>query len=372
MLNVSNLQTALAALPSDVLKSCQMKLTVKKLTTNTVGVTQPDISVTLDTSIAVPVFGLWGETYFPESGETISTSYARVIFQESGTYTVTVALPFVDVVNGSTVTLNAISTPTVVDQTDGTITVVLPQAQASITNIVAGSRLLVYNDDKNTEVFNDIVTGTSFSLGYANGTTFSAGDTVRVTIEYQSGVTAKQTFRQSAVATSSGWAVLAEQVDDDVYIGYGHDGSTLTGKFEANYAQGTIKLKDGLDPLVSQLYAWFVYSKRTSAGIYTGDVLTVQNSANLILSNSVLLDNMTSASVVFDNTRRLYRKDGAYPVKRPPTGPGGGAIGGGVQVNYTTEILIAETGVSGLTPAETATMTQIKNMANLIPATFPE
>ena len=84
---------------------------------------------------------------------------------------------------------------------------------------MTGSRLLVYNETKAALVSNAIVTGTSFSLGYANGTTFSTGDVVRVTIEYQSGVTAKQTFLASAVAGAGGWSILAEQVDDPIYIG---------------------------------------------------------------------------------------------------------------------------------------------------------
>ena len=355
-LTVANLQTALAALPADVLKSVQMKLTVEKLTTSTVAVTAPTMTVTVDNAVVVPVYGLWGETYFPEAGETISTVYDRVVFQESGNYTTTVTLPFVDVVNGSTVTLSTDTAPTVVDQTDGTITVVLPQAQASITGIVTGSRLLVYNETKAALVSNAIVAGTSFSLAYTNGTTFSTGDVVRNTIEYQSGVTAKQTFTASAVATATGWSILAEQVDDPIYIGYGHDGSTLTSKFTADYTDSEIDITFATNWYASEMYSWFVYNKTTQLGIHSSAFLVAQDAANLILSGKI--DNLTTTNLVQLDNIRLSRPDSTYPVKEPTTG------GGGVDVTWKDQILIVSvSSVNALSDAQSAKI-------DLIPALF--
>lgn len=349
-LTVSNLQTALAALPSDVLKSVQMKLTIEKLTTNTVGVTAPTMTVTVDDTVVVPVYGLWGNTYFPLAGETISTVYDRVIFQESGTYTATVTLPFVDVFNGATVTLETENTPTVVNQTDGTISVVLPQAQASITDIVTGSRLLVYNETQAALVTNSIVTGTSFSLGYENGSTFSTGDVVRVTLEEQNGLTAKKTFLASAVAGASGWSILAEQVDDEIYIGFGHDGSTITN-FTADYTDLEIDITFAGDWYASEMYSWFVYNKTTALGIHSSAFLVATDAANFVLSGKI--DNLTTTSLVQLDNIRVSRPDGLYPVKQPTTG------GGGVDVVWRNTILIVETGVSGLTPSESVKLNEI-------------
>ena len=351
-LTVSNLQIALAALPADVLKSVQMKLTIEKLTTNTVAVTAPTMTVTVDDAVVVPVYGLWGETYFPEAGETISTVYDRVIFQESGTYTATVTLPFVDVVNGSTVTLETETSPTVVNQTDGTITVVLPQAQASITGIVTGSRLLVYNETKAALVSNAIVTGTSFSLGYANGTTFSTGDVSRVTIEYQNGLTAKKTFLASAVATATGWSILAEQDDDEIYIGFGHDGSTLTSKFTADYLENEIDIITSADWYASEMYSWFVSNKTTALGIHSSAFLTATDSANLVLIGKI--DNLTTTSLLQLDNRRISRPDEVYPGKRPTTG------GGGVGVIWRNTILTVPVNTgSGLDAAQAAKLNSL-------------
>jgi hypothetical protein len=260
-------------------------------------------------------------------------------------------LPFVDVVNGSTVTLSTDTAPTVVDQTDGTITVVLPQAQASITGIVTGSRLLVYNETTATIIFNDIVAGTSYSLGYANGTTFSTGDVVRVTIEYQSGVTAKQTFLASAVAGAGGWSILAEQVDDPIYIGYGHDGSTLTGTFAPDYADAEIDIKLASNWYASEMYSWFVYNKSTPQGIHSSSFLVAKDAANLVLSGKI--DNITDINLRQLDNIRVSRPDGIYPVKDPTTGEGG------LDVTWKDTILIVTVGSGPLTTAQDAKLNSL-------------
>lgn len=357
-LTLSNLQSALAGLPADVLKSVQIKLVVEKLTSNQVPINAPNINTTLDNTIDVPVFGLWGDTYFPQSGETITTAYDRVIFQESGSYTTTVTLPFVDVLNNSTVTLNADTTPTVVQQTSGTITVVLPQAQASVSNIVSGSRILVRNETQSTVVENSIVTGTSYNLSYQNGTTFSTGDVIRVNIEYNSGTTAKKTFAASAVANDNGWSILAEQEDDEIYISYGHDGSTLTNVFQADYVNDEIDIIFSADWYASQMYSWFVYNKSTQLGILEPNLLLAINQANLSLTGKV--DNTTSNALVQLDNIRVSRPDGTYPVKHPTTG------GGGIDIVWQNTILVVETGISGLTPDESAKLTQTKGNTDVI------
>jgi hypothetical protein len=204
---------------------------------------------------------------------------------------------------------------------------------------------LVYNETQAALVSNAIVTGTSFSLGYENGSTFSTGDVVRVTLEYQNGLTAKNTFLASAVAGASGWSILAEQVDDSIYIGFGHDGSTITN-FTADYTDSEIDITFAADWYASEMYSWFVYNKTTALGIHSSAFLVATDAANLILSGKI--DNLTTTSLVQLDNIRVSRPDGLYPVKQPTTG------GGGVDVVWRNTILIVETGVSGLTPPESS------------------
>ena len=68
------------------------------------------------------------------------------------------------------------------------------------------------------------------------------------------------------------------------------------------------------------------------------------------------------------DNRRFFRSDGVYPVKEPTSG------GGGIDVVWRNTILIAETGVSGLTPAESILLSElnkvdgINKLTKLIPS----
>ena len=122
-------------------------------------------------------------------------------------------------------------------------------------------------------------------------------------------------------------------------------------------------------------------------GIHSSSFLVATDAANLVLSGK--LDNLTTTAIVQLDNIRVSRPDGTYPVKQPTTGDGG------IDVTWKNTILIVETGVSGLTApesakllslnttnldvavstrssvdADNASITQIKNLANLIPATI--
>jgi hypothetical protein len=211
-------------------------------------------------------------------------------------------------------------------------------ATASITGIVAGSRVQIYNVTTATETYNAVVAGTSYTANYLNGTGYSAGDTIRVRITYQNGATAKLGFTANAAATSGGWAVLAEQVDDTAYNTLAIDGSAVTG-FTADYVDDEIDIVVGANFSLSDLYAWWVYNTTTAQGIsdFFGGVVA-EDVANFKINNSVVdifLDNTTSTEVFATDNRRLYRADGARPVKNPTTG------GGGIDVEWREKVLIA-------------------------------
>ena len=57
----------------------------------------------------------------------------------------------------------------------------------SITNIVANSRIRLYNVTTATEITNEIVTGTTFTDTYNEGGDYTAGDTIRMTLTYANG-----------------------------------------------------------------------------------------------------------------------------------------------------------------------------------------
>jgi hypothetical protein len=241
---------------------------------------------------------------------------------------------------------------------DGTYYVKPITANASITGITAGSRLRIYNETTATETYNDIP-GTSYSDSYTEGTTYTAGDVISIYITQTSGTTAKLPFSTTAIASTTGWTVLAAQVDDEVYNQYGLNGSTIT-KFTADYVNDEVDLVVASNFAGDEMYAWWSYNLTTSQGIsdfYGG--ITAQDAANILINNPIVniyLDNTTTTNVYQTDNIRVYRADGAYPVKNPTSG------GGGIDVVWRDRVYIAETGVSGLTPTESSQLSEISSV----------
>jgi len=232
---------------------------------------------------------------------------------------------------------------------DGTYYAVPVTASGSISGIVSGSRLRIYNETKATETYND-VPGTSYSVNYTEGTTYSSGDVIKIYVTQTSGTTAQLPFSTTTVASGTGWTALVEQESDDVYDGYGLDGSSYTGKFSADYTNDEVDVIVASNFAMKEMYAWWCHNLTTSQGIsdfYGG--ITAQDAANIRINNSVLsmyLDNTTTTNIYQTDNIRIYRTDEAYPVKNPTSG------GGGIDVVWRDRVYIAETGVSGLTASE--------------------
>ena len=127
--------------------------------------------------------------------------------------------------------LTYIRIDTVTNATDQAIQYPLPTTQltAAVTGIETGSRIQVYNITTSTEVANEVIAVTSWSLLYDEGTTFTNGDTVRIRIR-KPGFLPYETL---AVASLSGWAILADQATDDIY----------SASSPANYTTDYVNLK---------------------------------------------------------------------------------------------------------------------------------
>ena len=226
----------------------------------------------------------------------------------------------------------------------------------SITNIVSGSRIQIYNVTTATELVNAIVSGTSYTYSYTVGTQISSGNTIRVRLTYQSGVTAKARFESLAVAGATGFSVLAQQTNDEVYNLIGIDGSTAT-EFSADYPNVEVNVSDPDNSTsVSRMYAWWVSNEFTADGIrqFFGGI-DADDAANFKIVTSrasIKIDNTSSTGVTFTGDIRLYRDDGATPLVASTTG--GGSI-----TLYAGKVYTVETGVSGLTPAESAKLMSI-------------
>jgi hypothetical protein len=216
-----------------------------------------------------------------------------------------------------------------------------PDQPISITNISAGSRMRVYNVTTGAETVNTVVSGTSYTSSYQEGTGYNDGDTVRVYLTKLG----KEEWVGDVIDTSNGFSVLASQVDDEVYTALGVDGTTVT-KFQADYPNNEVDLIIGSDWTMAELYAWWSYNLTSEDGIrnFFGGITAIDQ-ANFRINTSIVnlyLDNTTSASYKQTDNRRFFRDTGTgYPVRNPTTS------GYGLDVVWRNTILIANTGESG-------------------------
>lgn len=214
-------------------------------------------------------------------------------------------------VANATNAINFISVITVTDAVSQDTLYPFPfDATGTVSGIVAGSRIQIYNQTTNTEIANQVVSGTTFTYEYYNGTGISAGNVLRIRVALI-GYLPQELL---AVATASGFSVLSSQQPDTVYNDNGIDGSTVT-EFAADYpnVQVDISDPDGLTS-VKRIYAWFRYTEASQDGIaqwFNG--MSADDEANYQIDQSILnlrLDNVSATPVrVIDG--RLYRLDGS-------------------------------------------------------------
>lgn len=229
----------------------------------------------------------------------------------------------------------------------------------SITNIVDGSRMQVFNVTTNLEILNQVITGaTSYTQTYAEGTSYTLGDVVRVRFTYTNQLTSYLEFETTTVATETGWSVLAAQVVDSVYAAIGINGQNVF-KFVADYVGNDVELNIAQNFTVGEFYAWWKWNLTFERGIrnFFG-VITAFDQANFRINNSVLslyLDSNANASVRQTDNRRIYREDLTYPVKQPTTS------GYGLDVVWRNIVFVAPVNVAvpALSAAESAQLAEI-------------
>ena len=267
---------------------------------------------------------------------------------------------------GSLVTTGVITTPNggfitgVYQDQNGTV---LPPQPYSITNISPGSRVRIFNTTTGNEIANQIVTGSTFSGTYSEGTTFSDGDTITVTIAKED----KLDFTAVVGDTGVGWTVIADQKPDTVYESMFIDGSTVT-KFSADYTVPDITLLAAQDFTFAEFYAWYKYNLNQSAEAMRTifGALVAEDEANFRIITAVanlFLDNDVTQSVKQTDNRRIYRDTGSgYPVKEPTTS------GYGIDVVWQSKVFVASSESSPLTEEEKEQLEKAARNSGLIPA----
>ena len=220
------------------------------------------------------------------------------------------------------------------------------------------SAITIFNDSVSTTipVFDGYATGATYSDSYLEGSDFSDGDTVRVIVAWYGGATAKLPETYKTVASATGWSILVEPKEDTVYAQaynlIGLAGEDIT-EFTSDYPNIQFDFDFAGPVLIAcRCYLWYVYQQwfSTNSRIYFHGCVTAENLYSFVVHNDVVdlqFQNVGTNSVLI--LGRVYRDDG-NPVLAPGTAP--------AQIEYGTP-QIAESGVSGLTPAEAAALLAI-------------
>jgi hypothetical protein len=182
----------------------------------------------------------------------------------------------------------------------------------SITSIVAGSRIQIYNVTTATEIINTTVGGTSYTITYADGTGITAGDSVRIRLTRLG----QLPYQSTVAATLSGFSLTAAQLADAIYATNAIDGSTVA-ECTADYGNNTIDINDADDSTsIQRIYAFYRYAETTSggiaawhAGINAIDTVTYQ----ILVGNvNLTLDNTKVAALSLTNGGgRITRSNGS-------------------------------------------------------------
>lgn len=136
-----------------------------------------------------------------------------------------------------------------------------------ISNLIAGSRVQVYNTTDNSEIYNDIVAGTSLDYIY----TYMADKNIRVRAKYTGVSSADLEYTATGTIGNTGFTLVANQQADTIYSTNNVDGSTVT---ECSYTGSTVRIyvtdPDGTTNF-QRIYNWYQYILNTGSGIANQD-----------------------------------------------------------------------------------------------------
>lgn len=223
---------------------------------------------------------------------------AQVNFEGTGTYdlrgaTITTDIT-VDTITNATVTVQFSPGTSVTNNDPTNITVESSTAVTlTVNNVVAGSRIQIYDTDGSTELFNEIVSGTTFSDNY----TYTTDTDIRIRLMYVDASSAYKWWTTTGTITASGFSVNASQEVNSVYATNGVDGSTVT-ECAINSNKIDIEVDDPDNTTTAQrIYNWYQYYLFTEAGIRDSDsLITATDSTHYTFDNSVEIKNMDTSN----------------------------------------------------------------------------
>ena len=283
---------------------------------------------------------------------------SKIVIDTAGTYDVSTCT-FVnntqDIIvtnsSGEVVIQAGSNSITVDDQTTGTGTYSI-QAGAAIQitspQLIDGTRVRMYNNATAAELDNSLVVGIAgYTLNVTIGGSVGVGDVIEMRATYQDGLDAKLPIKLTGTMTSTGLIFDVGQESDTIYVAKAVDGSLQT-QFAADPIGLEFDVVLGQNFTAAELYARYVYRIAQADGIvsFFGGLIAENagNYRNDVSVVSIFLNNNTTTHVYQTDTARIYRSDGARPVRLVTTG------GGGIDLNWLSQVFVTSGGGAGTSP----------------------
>lgn len=180
----------------------------------------------------------------------------------------------------------------------------------SVTGYTVGARLQLYDETADTELYNDIPSGSTLTFN-AQWTT---DHTIRLRMARTVGTDADLLIETRGILSATGASFLLDPQPDTVYEGNGIDGSTVT-EFEADFPNVQIDINDPDGATTPQRgYAWYMAGQMTDDGLrYYHGAITGEDALNYRINVGVAdmkIQNVSVYPVVIAGGR-IYRSDGA-------------------------------------------------------------
>ena len=281
--------------------------------------------------------GSGGAGAYDLSGISVASGYTLKIHNDSATNAITVTVP------------SGITTST--STAGGTITVNTPPASTTINaaNIPDGARYLKFINGVADASQTQVSGGSGISETLTEGVDYTAGDSIEIWVAYVSGVTAKRELTLSSQFPSGGGTITFtnSMVDCDVYNANAVDGSLVTG-YTHDAVNDEIDITVASTWSILDLFAWVkyqIYAGKTAMLDFFGEIEAEDIGNYHITDNrlTVRLDYTGSGTAKESSGVRLYTLTGDGDPKKANEN---------IDLNWRNQVFIAETGVSGLTAAE--------------------
>ena len=221
----------------------------------------------------------------------------------------------------------------------------------NVSGIVAGSRIQVYDLTNSTELANEIVAGTTFTLPKVYVSDLS----LRLRLTNVNGLVAYEWYEVNGNFTTTGASFLANQQIDTVYGTNGVDGSTVS---ECSIS-GTIVRVYVDDPdnttTAQRIYNWYQYMLFSEAGIrdQSGDYINATDSTHYVFDDSMKIINQDLVNPLNITGANIIPESGAATNVFDLTN------GASIALNFNRVEGFAYSSGSGLSPEEKAKLESI-------------